>query len=161
MTKKSLCFYGEIMKGEYTQGIIDNSPFIAWVHNLSKNQMKYLKNKIAEYDLDHEVRYIMMIYENPNISQDDLVIMSGQSKGNIAKALKKLEDEGYIEREINPDNRRKYMLKTTSKGDELVPKVRQISKDWEKEVGITEGDNELKKRLMEIAINGMRLVEDL
>lgn len=161
MTKKSLCFYGEIMKGEYTQGIIDNSPFIAWVHNLSKNQMKYLKNKIAEYDLDHEVRYIMMIYENPNISQDDLVIMSGQSKGNIAKALKKLEDEGYIEREINPDNRRKYMLKTTSKGDELVPKVRQISKDWEKEVGITEEDNELKKRLKEIAINGMRLVEDL
>ena len=149
------------MKGEYTQGIIDNSPFIAWVHNLSKNQMKYLKNKIAEYDLDHEVRYIMMIYENPNISQDDLVIMSGQSKGNIAKALKKLEDEGYIEREINPDNRRKYMLKTTSKGDELVPKVRQISKDWEKEVGITEEDNELKKRLKEIAINGMRLVEDL
>ena len=161
MTKKSLCFYGEIMKGEYTQGIIDNSPFIAWVHNLSKNQMKYLKNKIAEYDLDHEVRYIMMIYENPNISQDDLVIMSGQSKGNIAKALKKLEDEGYIEREINPDNRRKYMLKTTSNGDELVPKVRQISKDWEKEVGITEEDNELKKRLKEIAINGMRLVEDL
>ena len=157
----SLGFYGEIMKGEYTQGIIDNSPFIAWVHNLSKNQMKYLKNKIAEYDLDHEVRYIMMIYENPNISQDDLVIMSGQSKGNIAKALKKLEDEGYIEREINPDNRRKYMLKTTSKGDELVPKVRQISKDWEKEVGITEEDNELKKRLKEIAINGMRLVEDL
>ena len=161
MSKIILCFYGEIMEGEYTQGIMDNSPFIAWVHNLSKNQMKYLKSKIAEYDLDHEVRYIMMIYENPNISQDDLVIMSGQSKGNIAKALKKLEDEGYIEREINPDNRRKYMLKTTSKGDELVPKVRQISKDWEKEVGITEEDNELKKRLMEIAINGMRLVEDL
>ena len=123
------------MKGEYTQGIMDNSPFIAWVHNLSKNQMKYLKSKIAEYDLDHEVRYIMMIYENPNISQDDLVIMSGQSKGNIAKALKKLENEGYIEREVNPENRRKYMLRTTSKGNELVPKVRQISKDWEKEVG--------------------------
>ena len=149
------------MEGEYTQGIMDNSPFIAWVHNLSKNQMKYLKSKIAEYDLDHEVRYIMMIYENPNISQDDLVIMSGQSKGNIAKSLKKLEDEGYIEREINPENRRKYMLKTTLKGDELVPKVRQISIDWEKEVGITEEDNELKERLKEIAINGMRLVEDL
>ena len=149
------------MEGEYTQGIMDNSPFIAWVHNLSKNQMKYLKSKIAEYDLDHEVRYIMMIYENPNISQDDLVIMSGQSKGNIAKSLRKLEEEGYIQREVNPDNRRKYMLKTTSKGDELVPKVRQISLDWEKEVGITEEDNELKRRLKEIAINGMRLVEDL
>ena len=149
------------MKGEYTQGIIDNSPFIAWVHNLSKNQMKYLKNKIAEYDLDHEVRYVMMIYENPNISQDDLVIMSGQSKGNIAKALKKLENEGYIEREVNPENRRKYMLRTTSKGNELVPKVRQISKDWEKEVGITEEDKIVIARIKEIAINGMKLTEEL
>lgn len=149
------------MKGEYTEGIMDNSPFIAWVHNLSKNQMKYLKSKIAEYDLDHEVRYIMMIYENPNISQDDLVLMSGQSKGNIAKTLKRLEDEGYIKREVNPSNRRKYMLKTTSKGDELVPKVRQISRDWEKEVGITDEDYEFKQRLKQIAINGMKLVEEM
>ena len=53
------------------------------------------------------------------------------------------------------------MLKTTSKGDELVPKVRQISKGWEKEVGITEEDWEVIERIKEIAINGMRLVEDL
>ena len=103
----------------------------------------------------------MMIYDNPCISQDDLVAMSGQSKGNIAKSLKKLEDDGFIKREVNPENRRKYMLKTTSKGDELVPKVRQISKDWEKEVGITEDDREVIERIKEIAINGMKLVEDL
>ena len=84
------------------------------------------------------VQYVMMIYDNPKISQDDLVNMSGQSKGNIAKSLKKLEDSGYIKREINPNNRRKYMLKTTAKGDTLVPQVRKISKEWEMEVGITE-----------------------
>ena len=87
--------------------------------------------------------------------------MSGQSKGNIAKSLKKLEEDGYIEREVNPENRRKYMLKTTSKGDEFVPKFRQISKDWEKEVGITEDDQELIERIKEIALNNMKLVEDL
>ena len=51
------------------------------------------------------------------------------------------------------------MLNTTEKGDEIVPKIRQISRDWEKEVGITENDRELKERIKEIAINGMRLVE--
>ena len=96
-----------------------------------------------------------------DISQDDLANMSGQSKGNIAKSLKKLEEDGYIEREVNPENRRKYMLKTTSKGDEFVPKFRQISKDWEKEVGITEDDQELIERIKEIALNNMKLVEDL
>ncbi|MBQ6349294.1 MAG: MarR family transcriptional regulator [Methanobrevibacter sp.] len=99
-----------------------------------------------------------MIYDNPNISQDDLVIISGNSKANIAKTLKKLEDEDYIKREINPENRRKYMLKTTEKGDEIVPKIRQISRDWEVEVGITDQDNELKERIKEIAINAMELV---
>ena len=53
------------------------------------------------------------------------------------------------------------MLKTTSKGDEFVPKFRQISKDWEKEVGITEDDQELIERIKEIALNNMKLVEDL
>ena len=77
------------------------------------------------------------------------------------EALKKLEEDGYIEREVNPENRRKYMLKTTSKGDEFVPKFRQISKDWEKEVGITEDDQELIERIKEIALNNMKLVEDL
>ena len=126
---------------------------------MSKNQMKYLNSRIDELNLGHEMRFIMMIYDNPNISQDDLVTISGNSKANIAKTLKKLEDEDYIRREVNPNNRRKYMLKTTEKGDEIVPKIRQISRDWEKEVGITENDGELKKRIREIAINAMELVE--
>lgn len=149
------------MGEESIEGIIDSSPFIAWIHNMSKNQMKYLNSKISELDLGHEMRFIIMIYDNPNISQDDLVNISGQSKASIAKSLKKLEEKGFIERKVNPENRRKYMLKTTSKGGELVPKIRKISKDWEKEVGITEDDEWLKQRIMEIAINGMRLVEEM
>lgn len=143
------------------QGLWDNSPFVAWIHNISKNQMKYLNSHIKDLNLGHEMRYIMAIYDNPGISQDDLVNMFGQSKASIAKSLKKLEGQGYIEREVNPENRRKYMLNTTSKAEELVPKIRQISKDWERKVGITEEDYELKERIKEIAINGMKLTEDL
>lgn len=143
------------------EGIYDSSPFIAWIHNLSKNQMKYLNSKIKELDLGHEMRFIMMIYDNPNISQDDLARISGQSKANIAKSLKKLEDKDFIKREINPENRRKYMLNTTERGDEIVPKIRQISRDWEKEVGLTDEDELLKERIKEIAIENMKLVEDI
>lgn len=147
------------MKEESYEGIYDSSPFIAWIHNISKNQMRYLNSKISEMNLGHEMRYIMMIYDNPNISQDNLASISGHSKASIAKSLKKLEDENYITRVVNPENRRKYMLTTTEKGDEIVPKIRQISRDWEREVGITDDDQELKERIKEIAINGMRLVE--
>ena len=141
--------------------LFSNVPLIALIHNISKNQLKYLMSRIEEYDLGREIRYVMMVYDNPGCSQDDIVNIYGESKANVAKALRKLEDEGFIEREVNPDNRRKYMLRATSKAEELVPKVRQISKDWEKEVGITEDDSELIERLKEIAINGMKLTEDL
>jgi DNA-binding MarR family transcriptional regulator len=148
------------MDEEYHQAIKDNSPFIAWIHNISLNQQKYMKTKFSKLDLGHDVRYIMYIYDNPNCSQDDLVNMFGQSKGNIAKILRKLEDKGFIERQTNPENRRKYMLNTTDKGHELVPKFRKISKEWEMEVGITDEDIELKKRIKEIALNGMKLIEE-
>lgn len=149
-----------MMDDESSQNLFKNSPFIAWIHNISLNQQKYMKSKIEGLDFDHNMRYIIFIYDNPNCSQEDLVNMFGQSKGNIAKILRKFEDEGYIKRIVNPENRRKYMLNTTEKGKEIVPKIRQISKDWEVEVGITDDDIELKERIMEIALNGMKLIED-
>mgnify|MGYP002524397116 CR=1 FL=1 len=148
------------MDEENFQNLADNSPFIAWIHNISLNQQKYMKSKIEEFDFDHNVRYIIFIYDNPDCSQEDLVNMFGQSKGNIAKVLRKFEDEGYIKRETNPENRRKYKLNTTEKGSEIVPKIRQISKDWEREVGITDEDIEIKNRIKQIAINGMKLIEN-
>lgn len=148
------------MCDEIFQAINDNSPIIAWIHNISLNQQKYLKSKIKDYDFGHNVRYLMFIYDNPNCSQEDLVNMFCQSKGNIAKILKKFEDGGYIKREINPQNRRKYMLNTTDKANELIPEFRQISKDWDRAVGLTDEDGEFKNRLREIAINGMKLLED-
>ena len=149
------------MVDEYFQAINDNSPFVAWIHNISLNQQKYMKSKINNFDFGHNVRYLMFIYDNPDCSQEDLVNMFCQSKGNIAKILKKFEDDGYIKREINPHNRRKYMLNTTDKTNELIPEFRQISKDWESEAGLTQEDEEFKKRLKEIAIRGMKLVGDI
>lgn len=142
------------------EDIFKNSPTIALIHNISKNQIKYLSSQIAEYDLGREVRYIMMIYDNQGCSQDDLVTMYGESKANIAKSLRKLEDEGYIKREINPQNRRKYMLETTPKSNELVPKIREISRNWEREVGLDANDEEFREKLMEISLNAMKLVEE-
>ena len=115
------------MNDESFQGIRDKSPFIAWIHNISLNQQKYMKSRMSGFDFAHDVRYIIFIYDNPNCSQDDLVNMFCQSKGNIAKILKKFEDQGYIKREVNPENRRKYMLNTTEKETILKLTEKQIT----------------------------------
>lgn len=90
------------MDNDTFQAINKDSPLIAWIHNISLNQQKYMKSKIKNYDFGHDVRYLMFVYDNPDCSQEDLVNMFAQSKGNIAKILKKFEDEGFIERNVNP-----------------------------------------------------------
>lgn len=142
------------------QAITKKSPFIAWIHNISLNHEKYMKTKFKNLNLGHDIRYIMFIYDNPNCSQEDIVKMFSQSKGNVAKIIKKLEDEKYIKREINPKNRRKYMLNTTEKGSKLIPQYREISKEWENNVGLTSNDEELIEQIKKIAINGMKLTEN-
>ena len=145
---------------ELLQEMKDKAPFIGWIHNISLNQQKYMNIKLKGLELGHDVRYIMFIYDNPGCSQDDLVKISGQSKGNIAHILKKFEQEGYIKRQVNPENRRKYMLNTTEKGSELVPKIREISRKWESEVGLSEIDDELREKFIQIALNAQKLIED-
>ncbi len=140
--------------------VFNNTPLIGWIHNISKNQLKYLNSRIKELNLGREVRYIMMIYDNPDCSQEDLVNIYGESKANVAKSLKKLENQGFIIRNVNPENRRKYMLKTTKKADELVPQIRKISLDWEIKVGIDENDYELKEKIRQVAINSMKLIDN-
>lgn len=52
------------------------------------------------------------------------------------------------------------MLNTTEKGSKLVPKIRQISKEWEAEVGLSENDVEFREKLIQIAANGQRLINE-
>lgn len=104
------------MSNESFQAISDNSPFIAWIHNISLNQQKFMKSRFKEFDLGHDVRYIMFIYDNPNCSQDDLVKLFGQSKGNIAKTLKKLENIDLIEKKNQSKKQTQIYVKDNRQG---------------------------------------------
>ena len=52
----------------------------------------------------------------------------------MAKLLKKFEDEKYIMRSENQENRRKKIVKITEKGIEKTDLLIKIIEGWEKEV---------------------------
>ena len=129
----------------------DSMPFIAVIHHISRNKLRYAQKNPNHIDMVHEGRYLMEIYKRKNLSQDDLATIFGQSKGTIAKALRKLEDKEYVERIIDENNRRKYILKTTEKGEKLAILLENDLKEWEEQVGIDKLDNKIKDQLREIA----------
>ena len=138
----------------------DSMPFIALIHHISRNKLKYSMKNPNQIDMVHEGRYLMAIHKRKNLSQDDLANIFGQSKGTIAKALKKLEDKDYVERKIDENNRRKYILKTTKKGKDLAILLIKDFEEWERNVGIDKLDEKTKNQLRQIARKSEKLLND-
>ena len=138
----------------------DSMPFIALIHHISRNKLKYSMKNPNRRDMFHEGRYLMEIYKRKNLSQDDLANFFGQSKGTIAKALRKLEDKDYVERKIDENNRRKYILNTTKKGEKLAILLDKDLKTWEAKVGIDKLDDETKEQLRKIARKSEEILKE-
>ena len=83
-----------------------------------------------------------------------------QSKGTVAKTLRKLEDKGYIERIINKDNRRKYILKLTKKGEEVIPVLKREADYWHNAVGLAEVSEETMDVIRAVARKSYNLVNE-
>ena len=138
----------------------ESMSFIALIHHISKNKLKYSIKNPNRIDMVHEGRYLIQIYKKENLSQDDLADMFCQSKGTIAKALRKLEDNEYVERRIDDNNRRKYILNTTEKGEKLAIQLKKDLKEWEEFVGIDKLDDTTKNQLKEIARKSEEILEE-
>ncbi len=106
-----------------------------------------------------QVPFLMHLSHKEGITQDDLAVHLHIDKGTVARALKKLEDNGFIYREINPQNRRKYLLFLTEKGRQIVPKIHQINKEWEKSVCFDLSDVEYIKLLNTLQTLAMKSLE--
>ena len=52
----------------------------------------------------------------------------------LARALRKLEEQGLVKREVDENNRRQNMLSLTEKGHETLEQAMIILDNWEKEV---------------------------
>ena len=134
---------------------------ILLMYNISQNGIKFARLKSKELTNIRECYYLLKIYYSEReLSQEDFCNIFCQSKGTVAKTLRKLEDKGYIERIINKDNRRKYILKLTKKGDELIPVLKREVDHWHNAVGLAEVSEETMDVIRAVARKSYNLVNE-
>lgn len=63
--------------------------------------------------------YVVRIYENPGMIQEELSDMIKVDKTTISHALKKLENNGFIKKKSDEKNRKIKRLYITKKGEEV------------------------------------------
>lgn len=148
----------------HTKKLLENTPediplgvFISIIH---RTRIIHLNNEMKDLELTAgQVPFLMHLSHKEGITQDDLAVHLHIDKGTVARALKKLEDNGFIYREINPQNRRKYLLFLTEKGRQIVPKIHQIDKEWEKSVCSDLSDTEYIQLLNTLQTLAMKSLE--
>lgn len=92
----------------------------------------YVRKKIKGYDLS-QIDYIFLVFLSQNycINQDYLCEFLLIEKGTIAKSAAKLEERGYIYREISESDKRKKIIHLSDSGKDLVKEINIAIKEWD------------------------------
>lgn len=110
----------------------DDIPFGAVVSLIYRSRFVFLNNHLRPLGLSAgQYPVLMLLAKEQNIMQDTLVRHYHLDKGTIARAVRKLEDGGYIRRITDPGNRRAVRLFLTEKGEHAIPLLHAINREWE------------------------------
>ena len=95
-----------------------------------RNVMEKQLSSTGVYRSQHKI--LMVIFENPNISQKELADMNEVSTATIAVSLKKLEKGGYISRLVDAKDNRYNQICITEKGRRIVEESHKIFREVDK-----------------------------
>ncbi|WP_406537079.1 hypothetical protein [Methanobrevibacter sp.] len=108
---------------------------------LHESQIKLLRN-VKKHEKPHHKKVRIREYEKAD--KDDLFNMH---LGLYLNKYKKLEKNGLIEIDLNPDNGLPYDCLLTGKGIEILEEIARLENEWEGIVGISEDDRDVLKKL--------------
>lgn len=78
-----------------------------------------------------QVPVILRLACEQNVTQEALARHFHVDKGAVARAARRLDEGGFIRREIDPADRRAVRLFLTERGEQVVPELRRLGSAWE------------------------------
>jgi DNA-binding MarR family transcriptional regulator len=106
--------------------------------------------EFKQYDLTKgQYIYLARIYENPGIIQEKVAEMIKVDRTTAARAIKKLENNGFIVRKQAPDNKKEKKLYVTKKGEETYP-ILSREENYSNEVALSGLSDSQKEQVFEL-----------
>ena len=146
-------FFGEeiiMIEAGWDEERIQHTPLTLYMEYINLKHQNFIKERIKDLDITPGgFTYLINIYYHENLSQRQLADILYVSEANVAKIVKKLEKNGYIERIPDEVNKSRKILKLTDKGLETTCSL--VKMTWEWEVKIT-------KYFSEVQVNKLKEV---
>lgn len=127
-----------------------------------KAQKIYFNKMLCELEINNTQLHILFeIQKDYKINQEKIARRCNVNKGAIARSIKKLEDNGFIERTIDENNRRQNIISLTDKGNNTLNHSKMILNEFEEYLFDDNDYNEvLQIMLKELAMKVMSLNEN-
>lgn len=103
-------------------------------------------------------KYVLVIAQNPGVSQEDISRMLFVNKSNVARQIGFLETAGFVKKVGNDRDRRAVHLYPTEKLLGALPRVKEVLAEWRALVteGFTEEEKAELQRLSEKMVENAR-----
>ncbi|MGL5753575.1 MAG: MarR family winged helix-turn-helix transcriptional regulator, partial [Paraclostridium sp.] len=89
---------------------------------------KFLEEEYKKYNIGSgQYQFLIYLYYKDGVSHDELTERLSVDKVVTTRSIAKLEEEGYIRRELKSDDKRKYKIYLTEKAMNLKSDIFKIS----------------------------------
>ncbi len=105
--------------------------FMKMLNNISRSQSIYRQAKISANDLQPcHYAFVLAICRNEGRSQDSLAKELCINKSTVARNLNFLEENGYITKTSQPNDKRQFCVYPTQKMLSVLPEIKEASMEW-------------------------------
>ena len=113
-------------------GEVDMHEFMNRFSVIHRQSTMYLNRHLKKDGVTgSQYTHILVICENPGVSQEDISDQLKIDKGSVARTIKHFERDGYITRLTSSEDKRQYKIYPTDKGKALYKKIHRIAIDSE------------------------------
>lgn len=128
-----------------------------YISKLYRQGNAFLTKKFNRYNIGSgQYMFLIQLYNHDGLSQEEIAARLNIDKGTTARAIKKLEDQGYITRIKDECDKRANKIFITQKAEDIRTDFFRILGQWNDILtsGLTEEEVELVLKLMKkISVN--------
>lgn len=130
---------------------------------LYRHAQSYISSQLKDLHIGSgQYIYLLVLYKHDGINQEALSDYLKIDKGTTARAIRKLEQEGYIHRVVDPEDRRANHVFITDKAREIQPIIYGVLGEWNDIMvkNLTDEEQNIAKRvLMKMVDNTISFVK--
>ena len=123
-----------------------------YISQLYRKGSVFINKEVSEYGIGSgQFMFLLELYINDGKNQEEIAETLKIDKGTTARALKKLEEQGFVTRIKDENDKRSNKIYLNDKAKDVRDGVLDVLNDWNKEItkSLTEEEEEMLKSLLE------------